>query len=296
MKLFDLHCDTAYQLWIRGLTYSKNNLHINRVTNCAFLKVIQTFAFWRNSLLPGDAWQNFISCYYYFKKQILPQHLFPILAVEDLSIIGDDLHKIKYLKQLGFTIFGLFWSYENQFGCAHNSSYDTGLTNLGRAVVIECMKENLILDVSHASSKSTEEILNFASKYHHPVIASHSNFLDCCSHKRNLLKDHALEIGKLGGLIGLSFVPEHIGGFEETHVLKQLDFALKIGLEKTVCIGSDFDGTDHLPRGISSQIDIHHLNTFLKKSGLDPQKRRNLFWENGFQFCKRNDMLGQKMI
>lgn len=105
--------------------------------------------------------------------------------------------------------------------------------------------------MSHTSDDSARDILNFITQHgiDIPVIASHSNFRAITTHARNLPDDVAQEIIKRGGLIGLNFVAEFVGSEGLHSFLRQIEYAIKIGAEKTLCFGADFF---HADDGISA--------------------------------------------
>ena len=289
MKLIDLHCDTAYRIWSEHTSFSSAKLQIRKDTVEKFEDLIQIFAFWSNYKMTNEeAWSHFLSCYNHFNSLHFPQSMKRLYAIEDLRLIGTELSKISLLKNMGISFAGLFWAEDNLFGSGHNCVLDMGLSDFGKEVVLKCFEHKVVVDVSHASSKSTEQILKLAADYHQPIFASHSNFYAVTHHTRNLQTEHAQEIEKLGGVIGLSFVPSHLGDEKIEGFIRHLEYGLSLNLDDCLCIGSDFDGTDCLPIGISSQSDIFYLYKVLTDRGLPSNKCENLLWGNGNLFLKKH--------
>ena len=194
---------------------------------------------------------------------------------------------------MGITIVTPFWGNQNAFGCAHNVEYDTGLTDWGKIVVEACFSHDLILDVSHASHKSTSAILKLANQHKKTVVATHSNFVDCCTHSRNLTLEHAEEIKLLGGLIGLNLYPPHLGGDTLAHFKEHFMYAINHNLEYHVCLGTDFDGIDTSIQGINKQDQLITLYQYFIEIGYQNQAIEQLFSKNGIDFLKRHSIPSQ---
>ena len=287
MKLFDLHCDTAYRMFRENIHIDSPKLHINLNTLSCFHHVTQTFAFWSNNRdSNAEAWEHFLASYKQFMTVKWPENVSVMLSIEDLRLIDGKIERLALLEQMGIRFVGLFWGGDNIFGTSHNSTADTGLSMFGKETLKECFRLGLIPDVSHASHRSTEQILDLATAQSKPVIASHSNFYECFPHSRNLLTAHAIQIQKLGGLVGLSFVPEHLGGNAIECFANHYVFGYDLGLSDILCIGSDFDGTDNLIFGISCQSDIGKIAQFLLDQGFSHPAIQHLFYQNGEAFLR----------
>jgi membrane dipeptidase len=62
-----------------------------------------------------------------------------------------------------------------------------------------------------------------------------------CEHVRNLPDHLAKAIAGKGGLIGMNMV-RHFIGHTPTDVLRHIEHARKLGIEKSLCLGTDFFG------------------------------------------------------
>lgn len=80
---------------------------------------------------------------------------------------------------------------------------DRGLSSFGRAVVAECNRLGIMVDVSHVSDASFFAVLKETKA---PVIASHSSVRTLCDHPRNLSDDMLLALKANGGVIQISLV------------------------------------------------------------------------------------------
>ena len=121
------------------------------------------------------------------------------MGIENGYTIGRNLDLMKIYYDPGVRYFGVTHTKNNDLG---DSSTDAagnvfmGLSDLGRAAVDECKRLGIMVDVSHASDKTTWDILERAKAL---VIASHSGCDGEYPHPRNmndaLLKEMAARQG-----------------------------------------------------------------------------------------------------
>ena len=133
---------------------------------------------------------------------------------------------------------------ENRF-CGGNTTQNVGLKEDGKELLQYLSGRKIAIDLSHTSDASAHGILDFISQRNldFPVIASHSNFRAVEKHDRNLPDDLAKEIIRRKGLIGLNFIYDFIGHKSSDCFLRQIEHALKLGTEETLCFGADFFDT-----------------------------------------------------
>ncbi len=88
-----------------------------------------------------------------------------------------------------------------------------GLTDFGRAVVEECNRLGVIVDVSHASEETFRDTLAVSRQ---PVLASHGGCYSLSPIQRNLTDDELRSLARNGGVVGI--VADQ--GMLDTEVLK----------------------------------------------------------------------------
>jgi membrane dipeptidase len=79
-----------------------------------------------------------------------------------------------------------------------------GLTSLGRKIIAKMDKMGMVIDVSHSSDKTIEDVLEISSM---PIMASHSCARALCDIPRNISDDFITEIANRNGYIGVNFWP-----------------------------------------------------------------------------------------
>lgn len=180
-----------------------------------------------------------------------------ILSIEGGGGLFADSEELTTLYRAGLRVLGIAWD-SNELATSSFDRVDNGLTPAGRELITKASEMGIILDVSHLSDKSTAELLEITP---YPVIATHSNFREICSHPRNLPRELASKIVARGGVIGLNLCPPFVtddGKPRAEDLLRHIDFALENYGENSLGCGFDIDGTDgEYPLGIDEKSSIH---------------------------------------
>lgn len=303
LNYFDLHCDTLTKMYDKSQTLDDNSCMINRESISMFEKYGQVYAVFSRPELDNDAcYRRFFDCVSSFEKKegsfcktkndlteaYKSGSSINILSIEDLRLTSCDANKLLNLLNAGVCIVTPLWSGETCIGGAFDT--DKGLTDLGWAMTEICLSENIILDISHASKQSANDIFSLAEINASPVIASHSNSFTICPHPRNLTDRQALRIKELGGIVGVNLVPEHLSNDIATSedVVRHIDYLLNIVGEDYVALGCDFDGIKLTPADIKNQSQICNLINQLKKHGIDGKLLDKILFENVYNFLQKN--------
>lgn len=297
MRCFDLHCDTAYELFKNPEGANRLSLHISPEKASVFSQYIQIAAIWSEySLSDEDAWQQYRQIRRCFDRDYpcytgislsMPSPTF-ILSVEDARILHGDLSRLATLHQDGVRTLTLMWKGETCIGGAFDT--DLPLTEFGRSVVEECFRLGIVPDVSHASRRVTAEVLCMAQKAGKPVIASHSNAYAVYPHARNLTDDEFRAIAGCGGVVGISLAPQHLtsGKCTAETVCTHIQHYLSLGGENTICLGCDFDGIETTPDDLPDLAALPVLYHTLQKCGVSASIADKIFFENAYGFAIQN--------
>ncbi|MEZ4522649.1 MAG: dipeptidase [Thermomicrobiales bacterium] len=165
-----------------------------------------------------------------------------ILAMEGAEPIQLEIGSLRVFYELGLRILGLTWNQRNLL--AEGVGEDRaggGITERGREYIAECNRLGILLDVSHLTVKSFWDLMESSEG---PVIASHSNALALCSHKRNLDDDQIKALAERGGIIGINGVAGFIHDDPEQAnldgMLDHLDYIASLVGVRHVALGPDF--------------------------------------------------------
>ena len=181
--------------------------------------------------------------------------------------------------------FGICWNKTNKAGV---SSFDkkngAGLSTLGRELIGECNRLGIMVDVSHASKRTFWDLVE-ASKT--PVFSSHSGCEAKKAHPRNLDDEQLRAVGEKGGVVGIIFAANFLGGLfgatVET-ICDHIEHVVDVAGEDAVALGSDFDGFVPLPRGMRDVRDLPRITQVLWRRGFGEQRLKKLLGENFLRY------------
>ncbi len=123
-----------------------------------------------------------------------------MIGVENAYPIGEDIKEFERYHQMGARYISLAHNGHSQFCDSHTGEADSlwlynGLSDFGKEAVNEMNRLGIMIDISHLSKQSTDQIIQLSKS---PVIASHSSAKALCDHSRNL-DDESLELLKANG-------------------------------------------------------------------------------------------------
>ena len=312
LSLFDTHCDTAYELFHRGVHLDTNEgCHISLDKAACYERYAQYYAVWSNRRLDDEAcWQDFLKIAANFKAELarIPNQAVQvtnaselesavkagkhaaILAVEDARLTAGKLERLEEMKALGVKYLTLLWGGDTCIGGSHNT--ENGLTDYGKALARRSFELGIIPDVSHASEQSVDDLIPIAYECGRPFIATHSNSHALYPHTRNLRDRHFAVIKELGGIVGVSLCPAHLTDCSvhpatAEDVFAHVDYYLSLGGEDLVGFGADWDGTD-LPQGFGGVQDLTQVAEIMAKHNYTDELIHKLYWKNFYDFAMRN--------
>ena len=311
LSLFDTHCDTAYELYHRGVHLHANDCcHISLDKAEVYDRYAQYYAIWSNRRLDDEAcWQDFLRIASNFKAELarIPDQAVQvknandleeavnagkhaaILAVEDARLTAGNLARLDEMKALGVKYLTLLWGGDTCIGGSHNT--ENGLTDYGKALARRSFELGIIPDVSHASEQSVDDLIPIAYEYGKPFIATHSNSHALYPHTRNLRDRHFAVIKELRGIVGVSLCPSHLTDCSvrpatAEDVFAHVDYYLSLGGEDLVGFGADWDGTD-LPQGFGGVQDLTQVAEIMARHNYTDELIHKIYWKNFYDFALR---------
>ena len=158
--------------------------------------------------------------------------------LEGASIIDGQLSMLALLYRLGVRCMLLAYNRNNALaaGCAGE---DTGLTALGRQVIVEMNAVGMMVDCTHTGHHSSLEIMEVSTQ---PVIFSHSNPAAVWEHFRNIKDDQIRACAATGGVIGITGVSWFLGDqLAQTEALvRHIDYVAQLVGPQHVGLGLDY--------------------------------------------------------
>jgi membrane dipeptidase len=309
LRLFDLHCDTLFEALKHQKSIVNGDMQLSLERLSEYEHFCQVMAVWSDYRVSEDtAYKRFFEARKKLASELkiakengLDVRLCTsdsdlskcevdkagalFLAVEGGKLIGSDLRRLDMLYKCGVRFLTLVWNKTCAIGGAHDT--DEGLTDFGREVVLRCLELGIIPDVSHASAKMTDEVIDICSESGGVCIATHSNSYQICAHRRNLTDARFKAISKLGGVVGISLAPMHLTSSEVCTVddiIAHIDHYLSIGGENTVCLGCDLDGVTDLPVDFQSVSDLYKIADKLAQFNYNDTLIDKIFYANARNF------------
>jgi len=138
--------------------------------------------------------------------------LFGVEGAHALGADGEDLGtRLARLEELaadGVRYLSPTWSNSNDFaGSSGDAGRARGLSAGGEVLVARCAELGILVDVSHVSDPTFDDLYAWASSTGRPLIASHSSARALANHPRNLTDAQLRAIADSGGVASVNFCP-----------------------------------------------------------------------------------------
>lgn len=205
-----------------------------------------------------------------------------VLGIEGAHALEGDVARVDQLFARGVRFMSLTHLGNNELGGTSTPLHgNRPLTPLGRQVVDQMAAVGMAVDVSHASEATLKDVLD------HPTarpFSSHTGVRGGFDLWRNL-PDWALRrIADKGGVVGIIFAPQYLGGRRFEDVARHVEHALEVMGEDGVALGSDFDGLVPLPQGMRDVRDLKKLTQTLLERGHPERVVEKVLGENFRRF------------
>lgn len=274
MRIFDLHCDTLLEMYLKNKKLTELNGHINLEKLEKGGALVQCFA----AFLPthGAAEEDGVTMPPYelfnamadlFDAQMsaYPDKIAParsiadikrnaadgkisaMLTVEDAVLLEGKIERVDELYRRGVRMAALTWNYENSLGfpnSADPAQHARELKYFGLEAVSRMNELGIIVDVSHLSEGGFWSVAGHSTR---PFAASHSCARALCDHSRNLTDAQLRAIAEHGGVCGVNFYSAFLTGSNYTanaDIVRHMQYIKNAAGIASVALGSDFDGID----------------------------------------------------
>jgi membrane dipeptidase len=209
-------------------------------------------------------------------------------------ISGPD--ELSWWLEQGVVAVGLAWAKGSRY--SGGNTQQEGLTDLGRELIAEMDRLDVVHDVSHLSDRAFGELMERATG---AVMASHSNCRGLIDepgqtpNQRHLTDEQIRTIAARGGMIGLNLYSPFLirGGKRDRRatIAEAVDHiehvCILVGHQRCVGLGSDMDGgfsAANLPEGINLPQDLWMLAEALGQRGWGDSDIQTFAWGNWARF------------
>lgn len=306
MKLFDLHCDTLYRAFFENGGLFNNDFHISFDRIDSIEPYIQCMAIWvPDEFRNKNAIQLFENCRKKLNDELKDTNIKIIYSQDDIieieskkgkgvvltveggAVLGGKLENVDHLAKCGVKIMTLTWNGNCELGDGIGVEGAKGLTDFGKSVVAKMEQNSIVVDVSHSSVPMFYDVAELSTR---PFCATHSNSKQICPHRRNLTDEQFSIIRDKGGIVGLNLSRGFLREDEDKacmlDVLRHAEHFLSLGGEKTLAIGTDFDGTD-IPIDMTGIESMNKLYELFLKHNYNEKLLEDIFFNNARNFLLR---------
>ena len=306
LRLFDLHCDTLYRAYMENGSLTDDRFHISYNKIQGISPYIQCMAVWIPDEYRGaDAEELFRGCTEKLKGELRKNGIVQcrsagnikktaasggrgvVLTVEGGAVLAGRLKNIRTLRDAGVRMLTLTWNGADELGDGVGVENAGGLTEFGRAAVGELEKNDIIIDISHASERLFYDVAELAER---PFAASHSDSKSIAPHRRNLTDEQFCIIRQKGGIVGLNFCRDFLNkqatNAKMYDIIRNAEHFLALGGEKTVAIGGDLDGAD-IPSDMEGIAALPQLYEMFLHHNYSEELVRDIFFDNASDFFSR---------
>ena len=200
-----------------------------------------------------------------------------LLSIEGADLLDCALPRLEEAARWGVRLLNPVWNNANALSGSCAQDADRGLSQLGRAFLTRMDALGILVDVSHLSDAGFWDVIRLTRR---PVTASHSNARAICPHRRNLTDDMFRAIRDTGGVVGLNFYRDFVGGDRMDDLVAHVEHFLALGGERTLALGGDLDGCEALAAGMTDVTGAAALYDALRLRGYDDGLLEDLFWNN----------------
>lgn len=214
-------------------------------------------------------------------RNLAEGRLSAVVGVEGGHALEGDAGRVKALYQRGVRFMSLTHLGNNELGGTSTPAFgNRPLTAYGREVLDAMAEVGMAVDVAHASPAMLPELLRHRAR----PFCSHTGVQGVTKLWRNLTDEHLKALAGRGGVVGIIFAPQFLGGWSLDDVARHLEHAVRVMGEDGVALGSDFDGMIPLPRGMRDVRDLPRLTEVLLRRSMPVRVVEKVLGENFRRF------------
>ncbi len=165
--------------------------------------------------------------------------------IEGMRALNGDLAMVETYYRLGVRQMLIAYNLNNDAGGGCHDD-DRGLTDFGRAVIVEMNRVGMVVDCAHSGIKSGLEAMRLSTK---PCVFSHANARALRDHERNITDEQIKAVAATGGVVGVNGLSSYLdrGPAKLDALVRHIDYMAKLVGVDHVGIGLDFDPSNNAP-------------------------------------------------
>jgi len=288
--IFDLHCDTPINIHKKKFNHIKpEKLWQHNYWGAIFAHFIHPkekhpFVEVVRLISSTTTYVNKIKQLHivYSSEELIKNKVNIMLGVEGGHIFDKTFRQVEALYGLGVRVFTITWNNSNRLAHSALAADKKGLTKRGREFIKKLADFDIIIDLSHASTRTVLDVCEICAN---PVMASHSCVRTLKPKFLRNIDDRAIKaIAQKNGVIGINFSRYHLGGYR---VIDHLDYLRDNFCVDVAAIGSDFDGINDPV--ISGPKEVRGLEKELFSNGYKRKELDKIFYKNFLRVLKKVD-------
>jgi microsomal dipeptidase-like Zn-dependent dipeptidase len=214
-----------------------------------------------------------------------------LLGVQGGHVLDGKIGNVARLRVRGVRMFAPAHVMDNALVGSSTGRRAGELTDYGREVIAELEAQSILVDLAHMSLGGIAEALPLLRR---PFVLSHTGLTDIAGSAsrfrayspatRNIPASLAREIGEAGGLVGVIFATQLLGGNRLADAVATIRLAIESAGPDHVSIGSDMDGA------LKTVIDVEGLPALtdaLLASGLSQEVVEAIGGGNALHLLRR---------
>jgi membrane dipeptidase len=219
-----------------------------------------------------------------------------VMHIEGAEAVDRDFARLHEWHARGLRSLGPVWSRDTVWGHGvpfrfpSDPDIGPGLTEAGKALVRECNRLKIMVDLSHLNARGVEDVAKITDA---PLVASHSNAWQVCANARNLTDRQLDMIRDSDGMVGINFASAFLrpdgcmdAEFALDIVLRHFDHLVERLGEDRLGLGSDFDGA-LVPAPIADCAGLPNLLDALRRHGVDHDLMTKITHGNWLRVLRR---------
>ncbi len=209
------------------------------------------------------------------------------LSIEGVHALRGRIERAEALIRRGVVSFGLAHFHWNE-ACYPAKGFGRkdhlGLTPFGKDLVAFLGERRVLLDLTHVNRAGFFDAVGMKKG---PLFVSHTGVSGAHAHWRNLDDEQLRALADAGGVAGIIFARNFLGGAGVDAVVKHILHTIKIAGEAAPALGSDYDGFIVPVKGLRDITGLDALEAALKKAGLTQRVVDGVMGENALALMAR---------